>query len=318
MNNLHESHCLLILSQDYEEYQRLIEQAKLPGLSILATNMESEALRLANWCDLVFGEPSRLSKVINHLPRLRWAQATWAGVEPLLMPDMRRDYVLTNARNVYGAMMSEYVFGYLLMIERGIIERWQAQINAKWDDRNPGTLRGKLLGLLGVGTIGADLAATAKHFNMRVYGYTRHSEKCLDVDQYFHGDDWQSFAADLDYLVCTLPGTEKTKKLLDTAFLSSLPGKAWLVNVGRGSTIDETALIQALTDGTIGGAVLDVLAEEPLPASHPFWTTPNTFITCHTAARNYLPDIAALFVENYKLFVQGKSILYVVDFDQGY
>lgn len=318
MNNIPETHCLLILSQDHEEYQRLIEQAKLPGLSILATNLESEAAGIASTCDLVFGEPSRLSNVINQLPRLCWAQATWAGVEPLLSPGMRRDYILTNARNVYGSIMSEFVFGYLLMIERGIIPRWQAQLISQWDDETPGTLRGKLLGLLGVGTIGTYLAATAKHFNMRVLGYTRQSETCPDVDVYYHGKDWRTFVADLDYLVCTLPGTSRTKNLVNASFLSALPRKTWLVNAGRGSTVDETALIEALTTGTVRGAVLDVFSEEPLPVNHPFWSTPNTYITCHTAARNYLPDIAALFVENYKLFIQGKPILYVVDFDQGY
>jgi phosphoglycerate dehydrogenase-like enzyme len=318
MDKLLDPHHLLILSEDFEAYKRLIDQEKLPGLSILAPWCEDELGRKSQACDLAFGEPSRVSKVINQLPGLTWVQTTWAGVEPLLEPGLRRDYILTNARNVYGLMMSEYVFGYLLAIERQILSRWQSQRDGKWDGSTPGSLRGKLLGLVGVGTIGSHLADTARHFGMRIFGYTRRSESCSVVERYFHGDDYLAFASDLDYLVCSLPGTENSKKLVDAAFLAALPQKAWLINIGRGTTIDETALAEVLTNRSIAGAVLDVFSQEPLPLGHPFWTTPNTFITCHTAARNYLPDIANLFVENYRRFIANQPLLYQVDFVQGY
>ena len=113
---------------------------------------------------------------------MRWAQSTWAGVEPLLDPSLRRDYALTNARGVFGALMSEYVFGYLIAHERRMLEKHALQEAGRWDQAPPGTLRGKRIGLLGVGSIGAALARTAKHFGMRVKGYTRASEGCPDVD----------------------------------------------------------------------------------------------------------------------------------------
>lgn len=314
----HNLHKLLILSQDFKYYQTLIEQTKLPGLSIVATDEPSHAIHISDDCDLLFGEPPCVSRVVNILPKIKWVQTTWAGVEPLLANDMRRDYLLTNARNVYGSMMSEYVFGYFLLIERKILPRWQSQLSGKWDDRPHGTLKGKKLGLMGVGTIGSHIAATAKHFGMLVLGYTRQSESCDYVDQYFHDEAWTDFAADLDYLVCTLPGTASTQGILDYAFLAALPQKAWLINVGRGSTIDEPALIEALNNDSIAGAVLDVFTQEPLPADHPFWSAPHTFITSHTAARNYLPDIASLFIENYQRYIQGQPLLYQVDFELGY
>lgn len=314
----HNTYKLLILSKDYKVYQNLIEKAGLPGLSILAVSDSQEALDHGTESDFLFGEPYLVCQVINHLSFLQWVQISWAGVEPLLLPDLRRDYLLTNARNVYGSMMSEYVFGYLLMIEHRILLRWQAQLEGKWDGNPSGRLKGKLIGLLGVGTIGAHLATTAHHFGMRVHGYTRQSNTCADVDRYFHPDEILEFAADLDYLICTLPGTPATKGVVDAGFLSALPRKAWLVNIGRGSTVDESALVDALNCGSLAGAILDVFKEEPLPADHPLWHTPNTFITSHTAARNYLPDIAALFIENYKLFINGKPLLYQVDFEQSY
>jgi phosphoglycerate dehydrogenase-like enzyme len=318
MRNNPRKHQLLILSQHFEIYKQLIEQASLPGLSIQALSEPNHAINSGANCDILFGEPFLVSQVINSLRNVNWVQTSWAGIEPLLVPGMRRDYLLTNARNVYGLMMSEYVFGYILMVERRILPRWQAQLNKKWDDQSSGKLKGKIFGLLGVGTIGSHLAETAHHFDMRVYGYTRQSEACIDVDRYFHGDTWREFTADLDYLVCSLPGTTATKNIVDASFLASLPPKAWLINIGRGSTIDESALVNALNNAIIAGAILDVLTEEPLPVEHPLWSTPNTFITSHTAARNYPPDIASLFIENFKLFTQGKPLLYKVNFELGY
>jgi phosphoglycerate dehydrogenase-like enzyme len=309
---------LLILSQDSEDYKHLIEAASLPGLSILSTNQPDQAIQQGSHADLLLGEPSLVSKVLNSLPQIKWVQTTWAGIEPLLADGMRRDYLLTNARNVYGSMMSEYVFGYLLLIERRILPRWQSQGAGKWDERPNGTLRGKLLGLMGVGTIGSHIAQTAKHFGMIVYGYTRETETCAYVDKYFHPAELAQFVQDLDYLVCTLPGTPATRGLVDHLFLDALPKKTWLINVGRGSTINETALADALNNGTLAGAVLDVFTQEPLPANHPLWSTPHTFITSHTAARNYLPDIASLFVQNYQRLIRGEPLLYQVDFNQGY
>ena len=318
MTNQPNRHNFLILSQHFEIYQPLISQQNLPGLSLLAVGDAEAALREGTDCDVIFGEPSLVSRVLNYLPNVNWVQTTWAGVDPLLAPGMRRDYILTNARNVYGAMISEYVFGYLLLIERKILPRWQAQLKRKWDDTPHGNLKGKLLGLLGVGTIGSYLACTGHHFGMRVFGYTRQSETCSDVDQYFHSDALTHFASELDYLVCSLPGTAATRNLVNADLFAALPGKAWLVNIGRGSTVNEADLVEALRKGSLAGAILDVFAEEPLPAGHPFWSTPNTFITFHTAARNYPPDIAALFIENYNHFINDEPLNHQVNFELGY
>jgi phosphoglycerate dehydrogenase-like enzyme len=309
---------LLILSRHAREYQDYIQSENLPGLTSFAAQDAHEAQPFLPACDLLFGEPSLISQVIGEMPSLRWVQATWAGVEPLLTPCHERGLLLTNVRGVYGPLMSEYVFGYLLAIERRILPRWQAQQSQLWDGSDPGTLRGKLLGLLGVGSIGSHLARTAQHFGMRLRGYTRYSEDTPEIEQYFHGDQKLAFARDLDYLVCTLPGTINTHHLVDAEMLAALPARAWLVNVGRGSSIDEHALVMALEDRQLAGAVLDVFQHEPLPPDHPLWRMPNTFITSHTAARNYPPDIAALFSENYRRYLNGEPLTGLVNYEQGY
>jgi phosphoglycerate dehydrogenase-like enzyme len=311
-------HTLLILSRHADAYHRLVAAAGLPDLTIVSTTNPSDGLVRARDADLAFGDPSLLAQAIPGMPRLHWVQATWAGVEPLLDPALRRDYVLTNARQVFGGLMSEYVFGYLIAHERRMLERHASQREGRWDSTPPGTLRGRQIGLLGVGTIGAALARTAKHFGMRVKGYTRTSEGCPDVDAYFHGDALPAFAEDLDYVVGVMPSTTATRHLVDAAFLSHLPARAVFINPGRGTLVDEPALARALQAGGLAGAVLDVFQQEPLPADHVLWRTPNVIITGHTAALSIPADIAPLFIDNYRRLLNGHPLQHRVDFDRGY
>ena len=233
-------------------------------------------------------------------------------------PSYRRDYILTNARGVFGELMSEYVFGYLLAHEKKIFKRQQAQREKKFDRFESGWLHGKTIGLLGVGSIGAHLAGMAKNFGVTVHGFTRSSETSQNVDKYFHGDDILKFASGLDYLVVVLPRTEGTNQIVNADLLDALPSHAILINVGRGNAVDEPALIDALNKSKIASAVLDVTAQEPLPADHQFWTTPNLLLTFHTSAISYPEDITRLFIENYHLYIAGKPLKYQVDFERGY
>jgi phosphoglycerate dehydrogenase-like enzyme len=314
-------HRLLILSRHARDYHRLVDAARLPDLEVTATTDPADVTPRAAEFDLAFGEPSLLKPLLPSMAALRWTQATWAGVEPLLDPALRRDYILTNARGVFGGLMSEYVFAYLLAHERRIVEKHASQAAGRWDPKPPGTLRGKRLGLLGVGTIGAALARTAKHFGMRVKGYTRASKESPDVDRYFHGameDQREAFAADLDYLVSIMPATKETRHLVDAALLRALPARAVFVNPGRGGVVDEAALAAALQEGRLAGAVLDVFQQEPLPPDHVFWRTPNLIITSHTAALSFPEDIAPLFIDNYKRLLRGEPLKHRVDFELGY
>jgi len=301
-------HRLLILSRHADAYRRLIDAERLPDLEIVSSDD----------CDVVLGEPSLIAPAIGRLSSITWVQSTWAGVEPLLDPALRRDYVLTNARGVFGGLMSEYVFGYLLAHERMIFRKHAAQREGRWDAAPPGTLKGKQIGLLGVGSIGAALARTAKHFGMRVKGYTRSSEGCADVDEYFHGAERIAFARDLDYLVCIVPNTSGTRRLVDAELLAALPPRAVFVNPGRGAAVDESALADALQSRRLACAVLDVFQQEPLPPDHVLWRTPNVLITSHTAALSAPEDIAPVFIDNYRRFAAGQPLRHRVDFEAGY
>ena len=301
---------LLILCNESESYRRIIEAENLPDLTW--------AFAPADDVDIVLGEPSRIKAALDSLPALSWAQSIWAGVEPLLDPASRRNYILTNARGVFGKLMSEYVIGYLLLHERKILKRLEDQKNKRWDDTDTGTLRGKIIGILGIGSIGADVARTAKFFGMNVRGYTWSSENSTDVDEYFHGNNLLEFAKGVDYLVNILPNTKDTRKIINADLLNALPAHALVINVGRGPAVDESALLEALISNRIAGAVLDVYEKEPLPQDHPFWSAPNLHMTFHTAAPSLPEDIAKIFIENYKLLIAGKPLKYQVDFEKGY
>jgi len=300
---------LLILSRNADEYARLIESAGLPDLELTSQPEE---------CDIILGEPKLIRDVLPRLSSPKWIQSIYAGVEPLVAPGQRRDYVLTNARGVFGEAMSEYVFGYILFFEKKMLERIETQQSLRWQRPDSGLLRGKTIGLLGVGSIGAHLAGTAKHFQMIVKGFTRKSETSTQVDRYFHGKDLLKFAEGLDYLVSVLPRTEETNKLVDAKLFEALPSHAVFINVGRGNAVDEPALVHALDEGKIAAAVLDVFETEPLPEGHPFWTTPNLYMTFHTSAISYPEDLTKLFAENYRLYRVGKPLKHVVNFERGY
>jgi phosphoglycerate dehydrogenase-like enzyme len=312
---------LLLLTSEIDEYRQRIQQANLADLEF--TDQPAE-------CDIVFGEPRLIRDKMPHLSTVKWIQSMYAGVEALIDSSLRHDYILTNARGVFGELMSEYVFGYLLAHEKKIFARHQAQLANKWDRFESGWLRGKTLGLLGVGSIGAHLAGIAKHFGMIVHGFTRSSETSTQVDRYFHpksplspreraeGESLLEFAKGLDYLVVVLPRTEGTNQIVNADLLNALPSHAILINVGRGNAVNEPALVDALNAGKIAGAVLDVTAQEPLPQDHAFWTTPNLLLTFHTSAVSYPDDITRLFVENYQLYIEGKPLKYQVEFERGY
>ena len=300
---------LLILSSNSDEYTQLIKSAQLDHLGF-TTEPEN--------CDIVLGEPKLIRDMLPRLPSLKWVQAIYAGVEGLMDPALRRDYILTNARGVFGELMSEYVFGYLLLHEKKMFERLRAQQAKQWDRTESGVLRGKTIGLLGVGSIGSHLAGTAKHFGLSVHGFTRESESCADVDVYFHDPDLLKFGAGLDYLISVLPRTADTNRIVNASLFDALPSYAVFINVGRGNAVDESALVTALSKGKIAASVLDVTEKEPLPKDHPFWTTPNLLLSFHTSAISYPENITELFIENYQLYVKGKPLKYRVDFERGY
>jgi phosphoglycerate dehydrogenase-like enzyme len=174
------------------------------------------------------------------------------------------------------------------------------------------------MGVMGTGSIGLAIAKHAAALGVGVTGLSRTGRKVAGFETVLPAERIDEFLPGLDYLVCVLPDTAETTGLLNAETLALLPEHAVFVNVGRANVVDGDALVKALNDGKLGGAILDVFDEEPLPGDSPLWDTRNLTITAHVAAVSYPELIVPIFLENYRRFTSGQDLMHVIDFEQGY
>ncbi|NRB72649.1 MAG: D-2-hydroxyacid dehydrogenase [Xanthomonadales bacterium] len=308
---------VLILSRDAREYAALLEDLASDSLQFLPCEEGAALPAEAATARLCLADPGLLVPVLPKLPQLRWVQSTWAGVTPLLAA-AREGLQVSGIKDVFGPQMAEYALGYMLahVLERD--ERARAQAARRWYDAPTGTLRGRRLGVMGTGSIGAELARRCALFGMEPVGYSR-SGRCHEpFVRVYDAAQLQAFLQELDVLVAVLPDTPATSELLDATALRALPSHAQLINVGRGSLIVEEDLLAVLAEGHLGEVVLDVFQQEPLPPEHDFWRAPRLRLTAHVAAQSWPADIARVFRENLLRYHRGAPLLYELDAARGY
>lgn len=311
-------HQLLILSPEAEEYQQLLSSYQLTDLQVHTATQPELAAEYLQQINLVLGDPPLVAKLLHTLPNLTWVQSTFAGVNALCQPELRQDYLLTNVKGVFGQLISEYVFGYILALERDLLRAYQQQSQQQWQPFAYRSLVGLKIGIAGLGDIGQQVAATAKHFQMVVKGLKFSPASLPNVDELYTLPALQQFLQDLDYLVITLPATAHTQHLFNAEALKQLKPETVLINVGRGACIDQTALTVSLQNKQLRAAILDVFVEEPLAPNDPLWTLDNVYITPHQAAVSFPEAIIKIFAHNYQRFQQGQTLDYLVDFKHGY
>ncbi|MGD8429152.1 MAG: D-2-hydroxyacid dehydrogenase, partial [Ectothiorhodospiraceae bacterium] len=291
---------LLIATPDAADYAQQIERMALPSLEIHQASDVESARRAIVDSDIVLGKPALLADALDAAEKLQWVQSTFAGVDALLAENLRRDYTLTGVKGIFGPLMSEYVIGHILARERDFPRLREQQRRGEWQPFGYQSLQTRTVGIMGLGSIGQHIAATAAHFGMKVLGHKRSPGKVPNVDRVYAGAQLRDFLSQLDYLVITLPHTAETEHLIDASAFDALPSSAVVINVGRGSVVDEPALVDALRDGRIGGAILDVFEEEPLPKDSPLWSLDNVVVTPHVAADSFPEDIVRIFADNYR------------------
>ncbi len=276
------------------------------------------AMAVAADCEIILGEPPLVSQVLEAASQLRWVQSCWAGVDSLCQPGLRRDYLLTGVTGQFGQLISEYVTGYLFALERSFFEMRVNQLERNWKPlpyRRPHDLT---VGIVGLGSIGQQLAKAVSGFGFKVTGMNTTGKPCQYVDQVYTRNHSDEFFAGVDYLVVTLPATAQTKHFINAKVLQKMQPSAVLMSVGRGSVVDENALIQALQRDKIRAAVLDVFETEPLPLESPLWSMPNVYVTPHVSAVSFPEDIVEVFKQNYLRYLNNESLQHVVDFERGY
>jgi phosphoglycerate dehydrogenase-like enzyme len=308
---------VLVLTPDAAEYLPHLDRLHGASYSLAAASTANEALHLDRPFDIILGQPDQAAALLASGAAVSWVQSTWAGVTPLLELG-RDDYVLTGVKDTFGPQISEYVFGYLLAREIKLLERLGRQAHKHWWQEPSGTLCGKTLGVMGCGSIGSHVGRTGRHFGMQTVGLSRSGREADGFDRVYSVESLPGFLARPDFLVCALPETPETRGLLGAREFALMKPGCFLVNVGRGSLIDEKALIDALEDGRLAGAALDVFSEEPLPEDSALWHAENALVTAHIAAKSRPADIARIFLANLERFRQGAPLEYLIDFDLGY
>ena len=253
---------------------------------------------------------------------LRWIQAASAGVEDLLFARLvESEVVLTNARGVFDEAMAEHVVVMLLLFARGIPSVLDHQRTKEWRSHDSERLAGRRVLVVGVGSIGRSIGRACRALGMQVRGVgTRPRpgdevfERVLGSTALANGCRWA------DVVVGVLPGGPATRHLFDAAAFEAMGPATRFVNVGRGSTVDEAALVRALEDGRVGGAALDVFEVEPLPADSPLWDLPNAIVTPHLSGdfAGWREALVELFVENLERYLTDRPLRNVVDKERGY
>jgi phosphoglycerate dehydrogenase-like enzyme len=263
-----------------------------------------------------------LSKAWGNAGSLKWIQSASAGVDSLLFPDLAESHVvLTNARGVYEEAMAEYVLGLMLVMAKGLRGVLERQGRAEWDHRQTERLERKRVVVAGTGPIGRAIARYCRALRMSVRGVARNAHPGdADLVEIFGVERLADAVSSADYVVNALPATEETRHLFDRKVFEAMPPRARFVNVGRGSTVDERALVGALEAGSIAGAALDVFEDEPLPADSPLWALPNAIVSPHMAgdAAGWKEAVVELFVRNLERYLTGRPLLNVVDKTRGY
>ena len=258
---------------------------------------------------------------------LRWIQSWSAGLDWLLDTDadLPPGLQVTSASGVHAVPIAEHVFALLLALGRRLPAHLAAQRERAWEPANAEgafELEGKRLVLLGVGEIGSRVARLASAFGMFVTAVEHHSddEGVPGVDRTVSNDGLLDVLPETDALVMSLPLTDATRGIVGAGTFAALPDRAVLVNVGRGETVDQGALVAALRAGRLGGVGLDVFEDEPLPDDSPLWAMENVVVTPHVAgqAPHYADRALAIFLDNLGRYRRGQALANAVDLGEGY
>jgi phosphoglycerate dehydrogenase-like enzyme len=237
-------------------------------------------------------------------PGLRWIQGIGAGFEQYPLARFQEHGVtLTTATGVH-VCVAEGAFGLLLALTRRIADAVRDAQEHRWIVREGPEIAGSTIGIIGLGTIGEEFARRAQGWDVDLIGYKRHPDRYDGlVPEVYGPGQLLDVCKKADILVITIPGSPETFHLISSDELEAL-GAGWIVNVGRGSVVDEAALVRALEDGQLRGAGLDVFEEEPLPSDSPLWDMPNVVITPHSAGNTprYGERLAGIFARNLAAF----------------
>ena len=284
-------------------------RAKFPELTVNMVDHHSKVGPYIETADILVSFGVQLADHVYKEGRnLKWIQALGTGVDGITdQPSLRGDVLVTNMHGLHGDSMPESAILSMLAFARNLPRSLRNQGRRKWERFPTGLLKGKTVGILGVGAIAESLAPRCKTFGMTVVGITSAKREVAGIDRMFPRDELVQAVKDVDFLVVLTPYTPETRGILGAKVFAAMKPRSFLVNLARGGVVDEDALLEALRQGRIAGAALDVFAVEPLPEDHPFWGMENVIVTPHLGGFHdqYAEQALPTVEENLRRFLAG-------------
>jgi phosphoglycerate dehydrogenase-like enzyme len=335
-----------ILSARYRSRDLERIRAAAPGARLVTVSVEGLAdgplddveVMLRGWLS-----SDAFDRLLARAPHMAWVHSATSGVERALTPASReRGLIVTNARGVFSRPIAEYVMMMILGVSRRLPQLLELQRERTWQPLEGAELRDVTVGIVGLGSIGRAVGALATAFGCRVVAVRRRPGSAdgaggdgaggttadegdrtfgeVMLDRVGGPETLPELLGESDFIVLAAPLTPETEDMINAETLAMVKPGAWLINVARGRLIDERALLRALRDGPLGGAVLDTFRDEPLPPMSSFYDLPNVIVTPHTAwsSGRVLDRSVELFCDNLRRFAKGEPLLNVVDPAAGY
>lgn len=267
----------------------------------------------------------KLSELLSRMPNLRWVQFIGTGMERVAeMGLLGQNIIITNASGNGAIPIAEYVLCTMLMFARKAMLCFLNKQKKRWDGYTSFELHGKTLGIVGLGSIGQEVAHRSKAFGMRVLATKRSAVRqelsVMEVDKVYPRHDLLEMLAECDFVVLSVPLIKETARMIGERELKAMKPSAFLINIARGGLIHEAMLLRALKEGWIAGAGLDVFEKEPLPSESELWEMPNVIISSHNSSRSGMANarLTQLFCNNLRRYLAGQPLLNLVDKEKGY
>ena len=284
---------------------------------------DEEFLKMLGEAEVLYDFPrGHMDDLIQSAPGLRWVQGSMAGAGEVAKKAglADADVVVTTASGIYSGPLAEFALMAMLQHAKDLDALRRDKAGRVWRQGAVGTLEGKTLCVVGMGSIGRAIAGRARPFGMRIVGVKRtvreDDEAWGYADTLYPTAELQTALGEADYVAVTLPGTPETRHLIDAGAIAAMRQGAYFVNVGRGAVVDEPALVEALEGGHLSGAALDVFEVEPLPEESPLWDLDEVIVSAHTT--DVVPDLingaqTDLFCENLRRYLAGEELINVLD-----
>ncbi len=312
---------LLMYPPPPHHFRKLGEIAGNMEIKVAAS--EEEARSYIEDAEVVLGNRYFIQS-LPYARKLRWMQSNSVGVDIILQEKellTEKEIVLTCARGVYDQELTEHTLALVLALSRSIHVFRDHQHKRLWQRHRLITLESKKCMILGWGSLARRVAAALSGLGMVVSGARNLETDSTDGHfTVYSRSSWKNRLSDTDFLVVCLPKTPETTNCIGAGELSLLPPGAYVINIGRGGTLDETALLEQIREKRLAGAALDVFTKEPLPASSPLWEEPRILISPHAGRSLEGPDYRwfGLFEENLRRYLGGMPLLNIVDYGKGY